>query len=92
MRRCGFKQGNTFDILTTVLPLHWQLRGCRLLASIVRATSERLNIRAGVDVAACAISRIVDPADLDIATSVFIDRDTARSWNKNLNDERVHIS
>jgi hypothetical protein len=50
-----------------------QLRERRLLANIVRAASEGLNIRAGVDVAACAISRIVDPADLFFAIGTLID-------------------
>jgi hypothetical protein len=75
-----------------LLPQALQLRGRRLLARVVRATSEGLNIRAGVDIAACAISLIADLADLDTATGVLIDRDTARSWNKNLKDKRVYVS
>jgi hypothetical protein len=88
MRNCGFKQGNIFDILKTVLPL----RGRRLLANVVRATSEGLNIRAGVDIAARAISLIADPADFVTATSVLIDRDTARSLNKNLKDKDAYVN
>ena len=76
MRRC-FKPGSILDILKTVLPL--QLRGRRLLANFVRATSERLNTRASVHIAASAISSVVDPADLDTATAALIDRNTARS-------------
>jgi hypothetical protein len=56
-----------------VLPLHCQLRGRRLRANVVRATFEGLNIRASVDTAACAISRIADLADLGTATCVLID-------------------
>ena len=89
MRSC-IKQDNIFDILKTVLPL--QLREHQLLENVVRATSEGLNIRAGVYIAACAISRIADPADLGIATSVLIDRDTARSWNKNLKEKTDYVS
>lgn len=92
MRSCGFEQGNIFHILKTVLPLHWQLRERWLLANVVRATSEGLNIRVGVDIAACAISLIADPADLNLAISVLIDRDTARSFNKNLKDKKVYVS
>ena len=84
MRNCGFNQGNIFDILKTVLSLHWLLRGRRLLANIVGATSEGLDICAGVDVAACATSRIVDLANLYTATGVLIDCNTARASNKDL--------
>ena len=85
MKSCGFKQGNIYSTYKTeLLPLHWRLRRHWLLANIVRATSEGLNIRAGVDIAACTISLVADPADLGPATSVLIDRDTARSCNKNL--------
>ena len=71
---------------------HTQLQDSQLLASVVRATPEGLNIRAGVDIAACPISLIADPADLDLAVSVLIDRDTARSFNKNLEDKMVYVS
>jgi hypothetical protein len=92
VRSCGFKQGNIFDILKTVLSLHWQLRGSRLLANVVRATSEGLNICAGVDIAARAISLIADPADFVTATSVLIDRDAARSLSKNLKDKGIYVN
>ena len=64
----------------------------RLLASIVRATSEGLNIRAGVDIAACAISFIADPADLGIASRILIDRDAVISCYKNLKDKCVCVN
>ena len=63
----------------------------QLLANVVRATSERLDIRAGVDIAARAISLIADSADFVTATSLLIDRNTARSCNKNLK-ERVYVN
>ena len=92
MRGCGFKQGNIFDIHKSVIFLHRQLRERRLFANIVRATFEGPNNRTGVDVAACAISVIVDFADFDLATSVLIECDTARSCNENLKDKRVYVN
>ena len=79
-------------ILKTVLPLHWQLRGRQLLANVVRATCNGLNIRAGVDIAACAVSRIADRADHYTAICVLKGRDTARSCYKNLKNKRFYIS
>lgn len=64
----------------------------QLRASVVRATSEWLNICAGNDIGACAIPRIVDLSDLFTATGLLIDRDTARSWYKDLKKKRVYVS
>jgi hypothetical protein len=90
MRSWGFKQSNIFDILKTLQ--RFLSTGSRLIANVVRATSEGLNIRASVDTAACAIPRIADPAHLDTAAGVLIDWDTARSCNKNLKDERMSVN
>ena len=92
MRCCGFKQGNIFDILKLVFFLHRQQRERRLLADVVRATFEGPNRRAGVDIAACTISIIGDSADFGLAASVLIDRDTARSSNKNLKEKMVYVN
>ena len=92
MRWCGFKQGNIFDILKLVFFLHRQQRERRLLADVVRATFEGPNRRAGIDIAACTISIIGDPADFGLAASVLIDRDTARSSNKNLKEKMVYVN
>ena len=77
---------------TAVLPLHWQLQGCRLLANVVSATSEGLNTRAGVDIAACATSPVADSADHGTATGVLIGCDTVSSSNKNLKDKRTSVN
>ena len=93
MKSCGFKQGNIYSTYKTeLLPLHWRLRGHWLLANIVRATSEGLNTRAGVDIAACATSPVADSADHGTATGVLIDCDTVSSSNKNLKDKRMSVN